>query len=122
LAGAYSSLDVERGAYRAKKDAARTRFGWRIKVLWVLGPSATAVVELTGVNVRTREPIWFEVSDGGRPAPSATLDPATPGAVSEPGSPWKEFPSHLYFPSAGCYRLHVESVDGGWDLAFGFGS
>lgn len=77
---------------------------------------------MTGVNVRTGDSIWFQVSDGGDPTPTATLDPATPGAVSEPGSPWREFPSYLYFPSAGCYLLQVDSADAGWNLRFGFGS
>jgi hypothetical protein len=118
--GVYASLDVERAAYHAE-DATRTHFGWRVKFLWVLGPSATAVVRLTGANVRTGDSIWFEVSDGGDPTPTGTLDPATPGAVSEPGSPWREFPSYLHFPSAGCYLLQVDSGAAGWNLRFGFG-
>jgi hypothetical protein len=119
--GVYASLDVERAAYQVE-DATRTPFGWRVKFLWVLGPSATAVVRLTGVEVRTGDSIWFEVSDGGDPTPTATLDPATPGAVSEPGILWREFPSYLHFPSAGCYLLQVDSADAGWKLRFGFGS
>lgn len=47
------------------------------------------------------------------------LDPSHPGAVSE--GDWKEFPSYLYFPRAGCYALRARWPGGEWDLGFGFG-
>jgi hypothetical protein len=86
-------------------DAPRTQFGYRIKVLWVMTSEQKDPVSVTGATTSGEE-VVFEVE--GEPASAeAVLDPEAPGTVPE-NRKWKEFPSYLYFPRAGCYRLEVE--------------
>lgn len=103
----------------AASDAPRTRYGWRIKVLWVMRARGAEEVALLGENTATAEALWIQPT-GRRPGPQATLDPSEPGAPSEDPS-WLNYPSYLFFPRAGCYHLSVSSSAGRWDMSFGFG-
>ncbi|HYU58497.1 MAG TPA: hypothetical protein VEO00_10670 [Actinomycetota bacterium] len=108
--GFYADVDRDAGTFAAP-DAPRTASGWRIKVLWVMRAGQESAVTIRGADTETGAALWFDPDD--YPAgPVATLDPAHPGAGSEnPG--WLNYPSYLFFPGSGCFRLTVSSRDGG---------
>jgi hypothetical protein len=76
---------------------------------------------ITGRELATGAALWFKIGDEARePAPFGTLDPANPG-VPPTSDGYKEFPSYLYVPQAGCYAVEAEWTDGRWRLVFGLG-
>jgi len=111
--GFYARLD-RRGSFHIP-DARKTPVGYRIKVLWVMGAGRRDPVRVRGGLIGTEEPILFSVF--GRGGEVAVLDPENPDAASERPA-WREFPSYLFLPRAGCYELKMV---GGWTIAFGFG-
>jgi hypothetical protein len=114
----YAEYEQERHAYRAT-DAPRTRYGFRVKVLWVMEPSTEESVTISGANLGNSTPLWIEVEDAGAGrATRATLEPHLAG-IGEGG--WREFPSYVYFDEAGCFELRASSAEGSWRLRFGFG-
>jgi hypothetical protein len=115
--GVYAEFDANTRAYRAL-DAPRAEYGWRIKVLWLIEPEHGEIIDVRGVNTSTGESLWF-AAVGEDPLTPLVLDPAQ-GAPSESGG-WKEFPSYLYFPRAGCYELGATWSGGAWQLGFGLG-
>jgi hypothetical protein len=117
-AGFYVTRRVERGLFEGP-DAPRTQYGWRIKVLWVMRDSQREPVAIDGANVHTGVAMWFEPVDQ-EAAPSASLDPAHPGAPSEEKG-WLNFPSYVYFPGAGCYVVRAASSETHWKMVFAFG-
>ena len=116
--GIYARYRPEHQAFYAS-DAPRTRFGYRIKVLWVVHPRQKAPVTVEGRALATGDPVYFDVGGTGSPEPSAHLDPDEPGTVPE--HDWKEYPSYLFFGRAGCYDLEASWPGGGWRRVFGFG-
>jgi hypothetical protein len=116
-AGVYAELDRTASVFRAS-DAPHTEHGWRVKVLWVMHPDARATVTVTGSAVGGDEALWFEPA-GKTPTTTLVLDPSAPGTVDDI---WLNWPSYLYVPRAGCYRLDVTSANGGWSATFGFGA
>ncbi len=54
------------------------------------------------------------------PAPFGMLDPTDPG-VPPSTNGYKEFPSYVYVPQAGCYELEADWGSGRWRLVFGLG-
>jgi len=120
-AGFYATFDRAGERYRIDRDAPRTAHGWRIKVLWVVGPELERSARVEGHDLTTRAALWFEVGDEDRgPAPFAILDPANPG-IPPTSDGYNEFPSYLYVPQAGCYELETEWGAGRWRLVFGLG-
>jgi hypothetical protein len=85
----------------------------------VLEPDYDGTVEVTGFNPSTGELLWFAPEDED-PATSLVVDSEAPGVLPQ-GRGWKEFPSYLYFPRAGCYVLTAEWPGGAWRLGFGLG-
>jgi len=117
--GFYAEFDPHVHVFHAA-DAPRTDTGWRIKVLWIVHRDQSDPVVLSA-HRGDGEPVWFEIAViGPPPATSAGLDPAHPENVAERGG-WKEFPSYVYFPSAGCYTLEASWRGGRWRIGFGFG-
>jgi hypothetical protein len=116
--GVYARLGRKGDAFHAE-DAPRTEFGWRIKVLWVIRPGRSEPVSIEGAERSTGERLWFEFV-GEEPTTTLRLDPNEPGVPPEAGH-WREFPSYLYFPRAGCYGLESRWPEGSWELGFGFG-
>jgi hypothetical protein len=112
-AGFYARLD-RRGSVHAP-DARKTPVGYRIKVLWIVGPRRRERVRVTGAQVASGEPILFSVF--GRGGEVAVLDPDNADSISE-HTAWREFPSYLFFPRAGCYEIRMVV---GWRITFGFG-
>jgi hypothetical protein len=119
-AGAYATFDTRRGGYHVQRDAPRSRYGWRIKVLWVVADTVEGRVRVTGSAVNRRSRLWFEVGDRDeRPVPQAMLDPARPGVPAT--GDFREFPSYVYIPRAGCYLLQASWLGGAWRLVVGLG-
>ena len=120
--GFYARFDPKANTYR-DGEVRRTERGWALKVLWLIEPGASTPVTLTGANVLTKAPLSFHA--GGvapaKPATTLVLDPQHP-AVPQLHGQWKEFPSELFFPSSGCYRLNASWVGGAWAMGFGFGN
>jgi hypothetical protein len=120
-AGFYAAFDPAGQRYRIERDAPRTTYGWRIKVLWIVGPKLDRPARFEAGELATGAALWFEIGEEDRePAPFGTLDPANPG-VPPTNDGYKEFPSYLYVPQAGCYALEAEWPDGRWRLVFGLG-
>ncbi len=117
-AGIYARYRREHQAFYAS-DARRTRYGYRIKVLWIIHPRQESPVTIEGRRVGTGGPIYFDVGGTGKPVRSARLDPDDPGTVSQ--HDWKEYPSYLFFGHAGCYELEARWRGGSWRRVFGFG-
>lgn len=67
-------------------------------------------------NLRTGARLYFNVT--GQPTPAPVLDPA---AVGTPINQWKDFPSHLFIPTAGCYTLEASWPGGQWRITFAAG-
>lgn len=119
--GIYARLDKATGAFQASQ-APRTQYGFRIKVLWVVAAHQASPVSLKGFNANTGAPILISLANiSDRPSASVALDPLHPGTPSSHRGN-SEFPSYLYFPSAGCYRLQADWSNGSWTMGFGFGS
>jgi hypothetical protein len=119
-AGFYATFDPAGQRYRLERDAPRTEHGWRVKVLWVVGPELGEPARLRGREAESGVALSFDVEDQGvGPTKSGTLDPSQPGVP--PTGDYKEFPSYLYIPQAGCYVLEVEWPEGRWRLVIGLG-
>jgi hypothetical protein len=100
----------------------------RTKVLWIVGPNFTQMVTLSGRDLRTGTPIWFQVfgNGGDQPqdaVPSVALDPANPnrGNAQNSSGSWSIFGVGMYFTVAGCYRLDVTWPGGGWHANYAVG-
>jgi hypothetical protein len=116
--GIYARYRPQHQAFYAS-DARRTKYGFRIKVLWIIHPQHKTLVKLEGRDLDTDTPIYFDVGASGSPVTSAHLDPKDPGTV--PQNNWKEYPSYLFFSRASCYELEASWRGGKWRRVFGFG-
>jgi hypothetical protein len=99
------------------------------KVMWIVGPNYFQPVTLSGREVRSNAPLWFEVYAGGVLATSvfttsATLDPGAPNRDSaNPSSGWWNiWGIGLLVLSAGCYELDVSWSGGSWRTVYAAGS
>lgn len=103
------------------RGAHRTRYGWREKVLWLVAYRHKGVIRLQGHNVTTGAAIRFDVVNWGAGVTQVgLLNRGEPGAVTGPREP-KQFPSHIYFPRAGCYALSASWKGGSWKVVLGLG-
>jgi hypothetical protein len=116
--GIYADYRPEHQAFYAA-GAPRTKYGYRIKVLWIIHPRHKTPVTIEGRGLNRDKPLYFDVGGSGSPVPSAQLDPKNPGTIPE--HDWKEYPSYLFFSRAGCYELKASWSDGSWRRVFGFG-
>ena len=117
--GFYARFNEQSNAFVASQ-APRTMDGWRIKVLWLIAPDVSTPVSLSGHNVETGAPLRFAIGGAAPATDTPVLDPAHP-AIPVQDERWKEFPSYLYFASAGCYVLTASWSGGSWELGFGLG-
>ena len=119
-AGVYATYDRTNQRYRIERDARRMRHGWRVKVLWVVSTDLESPARVRGHELGGGTSLWFEVEDRGEtPVATATLDGAAPGGSTTTG--YRDFPSYMYVPRAGCYELEASWSDGSWQLVFGLG-
>ena len=121
-AGIYGRWARKASALHLGRDAPRTRYGWRVKVLWILAPRHADPVRVSGWRGPDERPVWFEPSDAESPASAAMLDPANPGVPAASPRSYKEFPSYAYFPGAGCYVIETHWGRGAWRIVLGVGS
>ena len=120
-AGFYAAFDAAGQRYRVGRDAPRTAYGWRVKVLWVVSAKLEQPARVQAHEQSTDAALWFEVGeDEAERAPSGVLDPSNPGVPATENG-YKEFPSYVYVPRAGCYELEARWDSGGWRLVFGLG-
>ena len=99
------------------------------KVMWIVGPNYFEPVTLSGRELRSNAPLWFEIYAGGMLATSvfttsATLDPGAPNRdTAEPGSGhWGVWGIGLLVLTAGCYELDVTWSGGSWRTVYAAGS
>lgn len=105
-----------------------------IKVMWVVGPDAAQPVTLTGHDLRTGTPLWFQIypsnaiptSDPNADSvytTSATLDPMAPnrGSTDNSTGHWNIWGIGIIALAAGCYELDVSSAGGGWHVIYPIG-
>ncbi len=99
-----------------------TQHGWIWKLIWEMGPSHTSPATISGRNLRTGSPLWFQISDPGTPVVSLVLDPRYPGhPSSDAGTDWKEWGSYIFIPTADCYSLEATWPGGHWQVNFAAG-
>jgi len=96
-----------------------TSLGRRRKVLWVIEPGHATPVTLHAASTSSGAPLWFEIN-GEQPSTPPLLDPAKPAIPIQHGD-WREFPSYLLIPAAGCYSLSAEWQGGRWTVTFSAG-
>jgi hypothetical protein len=120
-AGVYAAFNRGQHAYHVEAGAPRTAHGWRVKVLWVVAPKIESPVRVVGGELGGGQSLWFEVAErDNQPVFAAVLNPAMP-SVPPSGDGYKEFPSYVYIPRAGCYLLEARWPGGHWCLVFGLG-
>ena len=119
--GFYAAFDGTGQRYRIERGAPRTSHGCRVKVLWVVEADLEQPARVQARELRTGAALWFEIGEGGGgTAPVGVLDPAGGGAPAT-ASGYREFPSYVYVPRAGCYELEATWSRGSWRLVFGLG-
>lgn len=85
------------------------------KILWVIGPNYHQSVTLTGKDLRSGAPLWFDVY--GRPdTTQAVLGPngANRGTASNSTGTWNIWGIGIIISAASCYELDVSSPTGAW--------
>jgi len=100
------------------------------KIMWVVGPNVNQPVTLTGHDLRSGKPLWFEVypSNNGGGADyftkSAVLDPAAPnrGSADNSAGHWNIWGIGIIATAAGCYQFDVTSSAGSWRATLAVGS
>jgi hypothetical protein len=112
--GVYAPYNTKTNSFRLPPDTPHTKLGWRVKILWVVAPKQRDPITLSGRQTGSEESIWFEIDQ--MPATTYAILPANTTEY------FADFPSYVYFPSAGCYSIEARWPDGSWRLGFGVGS
>lgn len=99
------------------------------KIMWVVGPNANQPVTLSGYDLRSGKPLWFEVYPpnqfgGDWYTMSAVLDPASPnrGSADNSAGHWNIWGIGIIAPAASCYQLDVTSSAGSWRTTLAAGT
>ncbi len=99
------------------------------KVMWIVGPNYHQPVTLSGHELSTGAPVWFDLSSPGGSSPGdpmtrAVLDPAAPnrGATTNASGRWNIWGILLYFFRAGCYQIDAVWASGSWQIVVAVGS
>ena len=123
----YARYNGVYNTYRTQQ-APHTKYGWRVKILWVLHRDQQEPVSVFITEVRTQRPVLFKIAGQGNgfvatKTRKPVLDPAQPGHPDDPGKPeTHEWGSDVYFPRASCYTARAVVPGGdGWAFVFGFG-
>jgi len=121
----YARFDQDRGTFRVEQDRyyKRTKYGWPVKVLWLVAREQASPVQLAITRISSGRPIWVHIGglhDALTRFPQ--LDPSAPGHPDSDTRPeTHEWGSNVFFPSAGCYAVHAAWPGGAWHFVFGFG-
>jgi hypothetical protein len=97
------------------------------KVMWIVGPNYHQPVMLSGHELSTGAPVWFDLSavgsGPGNPMTRAVLDPAAPnrGDTGNARGTWNIWGILIYFFSAGCYQIDAAWASGSWQVVFAVG-
>lgn len=100
------------------------------KIMWVVGPNVQQPVTLSGRDLRSGVPLWFEMypsnSGGGTDyyTTSAVLDPSAPnrGSTDNSEGHWNIWGLGIAVSAASCYQLDVRSSAGTWHTIFAAGT
>lgn len=97
-----------------------------MKVMWVVGPNFPHPVTLTGYEVRTGAPLWFQVYSSDAVTAYTThavLDPAAPnrGSTENSSGAWNIWGVGVVVLAAGCYELDVTAAAMSWHMVFAAG-
>jgi hypothetical protein len=97
-----------------------TQYGRTWKLVWTVGPHFFQKVTLHAVNLRTREPLWFQFD--GPQTSSPVLDPQQPNhPIPAAGEGYAEWGSYLFIPAAGCYQIEATWSGGQVRILFAAG-
>lgn len=97
------------------------------KVMWIVGPNYHQAVTLSGHELATGAPVWFDLSavgsGPGNPMTMAVLDPAQPnrGDTGNASGTWNIWGILLYFFSSGCYQITAAWAGGSWQVVVAVG-
>lgn len=95
-------------------------YGWERKLIWEVGPHFSSKITLSGKNVRTGVPIWFQFDEP--PVSSAVLDPQHFNHPAPAGGEgYAEWGSYIFVPVAGCYQIEASWPGGQWSFPFAAG-
>jgi hypothetical protein len=95
-----------------------TPLGWPLQIQVAIVSTATQPITLTGRDVRTGYPLWFQASTQEPAAlatPSLTIDPTLLQSSTGDGK-WLLWFGVLYLPGASCYQLQSAWAGGGWTI------
>ncbi len=98
-----------------------------IKVMWIVGPNYPQPVTLSGHELSTDAPVWFDLSPvgngPGNPVTMAVLDPAAPnrGDTRNASGLWNIWGILLYFFASGCYQITAAWAGGSWQMVIAVG-
>src|SRR5262249_20199905 len=104
-----------------------------MKNLWLLGPNYNKPITLTGHDVRTGTPLWFQLfpsieqpiaaGDEGTYTTNAVLDPANPnrGGTDNSTGHWNIWGTGIIVLQAGCYELDATWAEGSWHTIYALG-
>lgn len=100
------------------------------KIMWVVGPNIHQPVTLSGRDLRSGLPLWFDMYPpnvgGGIDyfTTSAVLDPSLPnrGDTTNSKGHWNIWGIGVIVSAASCYQLDVTSPVGSWHTVFAAGT
>lgn len=95
-----------------------TPLGWPLQIQVAIVSTATQPIMLTGRDVRTGYPLWFQASTPEPVAlatPALTIDPMQLQSSTGDGK-WLLWFGVLYLPGASCYQLQSAWAGGGWTI------
>jgi hypothetical protein len=100
------------------------------KIIWVVGPNINQPVTLSGHDLRSGAPVWFEMYPpnygGGKDyfTTAAVLDPTAPNRGSTNNSTGHRniWGIGIIVGAASCYQLDVTSSAGSWHTDFAAGT
>jgi hypothetical protein len=123
----YARLNAAENTYRAQQSR-RNKYGWRVKVLWLLHRDQRDPVPVSIIEGRSQRAVLFSIAGQGNGFVATktrrpVLDPSRPGHPDVSEKPdTHEWGSTVYFPRAGCYTARaLLPGGGGWSFTFGFG-
>ena len=123
--GVYAFVNPRRAriTVSANRSYRRKRWGWPVKILWVVPREHTAAITISLTRRATGAQVWVRIGGLYNELTKApVLDPARPGHPDDPARPaTHEWGSTVYFPRAGCYSLDASWSGGGERLTFAFG-